>query len=998
MRQLINWIQKNGIFLVIFLLGLTPLIWFYKRPGVLITGSDTNFPLNPDIWFRRRFFVWNSVGQAGSDFSSSVAGTFFHLIQYLPFKLGFSLQRVEIISVIFWFMLIVFAAYFFARAILPYKKIPQLVFVVLYAFNIYLFNSWENIKVSNLSLTAAIPIGLGILQLLRDRKIGLGRALLFSLVCGVIISGGGINPAYIICFFLILFIFTLGEILTQFSKETIIFRLCELFYVSITILLVNSFWILPTINFIFTNISGSGSIDKIGYNNWIDSISENTSLVNILKMQGAWDWYSFDGITKSPLYIPYSVNYFFNPVFIIFSFMLPTIAFLSFIFKSAKRSYLYVSFAIMLILAVFLGAGTHPPTDTLFRFLSSHIPFFTLFRSPWYIFTPLLTLSLAGLVSLLLYNFGKKLSLFFAAILIVGNLIYCYPLVIGKIFRPASHDNFYVKFPSYVYSTEKWLATADIKGRIISYPDNEIERFSWGYNAIDSILGLFSDKEVLFSALNSTDSSISKLMSEFYLSLQKGELQKMQNLAQVLNAEKIFYKYDQETLSKDVTSELDVFPKDTFGKWTFYSLPGSSRNKIYTSSNIFLSFPYEKSARILSVIGNSGITVNPQDQIVSIFNRSDIKTGKIIYATNSQFDEAQRFNYSTSNLKDRLLKRDLSKVIYNVNITDEGDYMPLLEKYDLIKFGIDITQNVDVELDGKSTKLKVKSTDDSYVYFSPVHLSTGGHRIAISLNNVNLISDKNYNKAGEGIVNVDVTNGEKTFSLENKSTKDLTINFPIDNPDQFSTYMVQLQYRQIYGENAAVLTEQDSKTSVIKNQTERLPNYPEWGNFSFYYEPIKTKSSIEVRLLAPYPRDVLGTKILYKNLSVNRVFTNDLFLINKPENVVTRESITYKELSPVLYEGEVKDSKGWEVINFLENYSPNWKIEILNTDESFKPNIMHFTSNYYANGWLVSKLPKNFKFRIYYQRQNLLKIGYIISSITVIAVVIIYIYRKKYEK
>src|SRR5258708_14826173 len=197
-------------------------------------------------------------------------------------------------------MLIVFAAYFFARAILPYKKIPQLVFVVLYAFNIYLFNSWENIKVSNLSVTVVIRIGRGILQLLRDCKIGLGRALLFSLVCGVIISGGGINPAYIICFFLILFIFTLGEILTQFSKETIIFRLCELFYVSITILLVNSFWILPTINFIFTTISVSGSIDKIGYNNWIDSLLENTSLVNSFKLHAAWDCYSFDGITKSP--------------------------------------------------------------------------------------------------------------------------------------------------------------------------------------------------------------------------------------------------------------------------------------------------------------------------------------------------------------------------------------------------------------------------------------------------------------------------------------------------------------------------------------------------------------------------------------------------------------------------------------------------------------------------------------------------------------------------
>src|SRR6185369_13085197 len=135
--------KRKLVLLIILLLGLTPLVWFFRRPGVLITGSDTNFPLNPAVWFMRRFFVWNSVGNAGSDFSSSTAGTFFHFIQYMPYKLGLPLQSVEIFSLLFWSMLIIFSTFFLATLLFPKNKVPQILFTVFYSFNIYLFNTWE---------------------------------------------------------------------------------------------------------------------------------------------------------------------------------------------------------------------------------------------------------------------------------------------------------------------------------------------------------------------------------------------------------------------------------------------------------------------------------------------------------------------------------------------------------------------------------------------------------------------------------------------------------------------------------------------------------------------------------------------------------------------------------------------------------------------------------------------------------------------------------------
>ena len=480
-------------YLIIILFGLTPLLWFYKKGDVLINGIDTNFPLDPEVWFMRRFYVWNSVANGGLDFSSSTAGLFFHLIQVIPYKLGFNLQQVQMISLVFWFFLIVLGAFLFARVVFTKKPLVQLLFVSLYSFNIYLFNSWENVKVANLSLMAAIPFALMLLVLLRQKAITISLAILFSVSVGIILSGAGINPAYFISFFIIISFYILAEIVSNFNKQFIISRLRHLLVICIPLLLVNLFWVLPTFFFISHQISSSGSIDKIGFTNWIDSLSENTSILNVLRLQGAWDWYPVDTQTNTPYYIPYASNYFYKLPFILFSLLLPLLALLSLLKYENKNRHLYVAFGAMLVIGVFLGAGTHLPTGAVFRFLLDHLPFFTLFRSPWYIFTPLTVMAIAGLVSLLFYNLnrartsGSKIFLLFSLVvslltvtIIIGNFFYSYPLISGKIFRPGRPDSFYVQFPDYVIQSKDRLINAS-EGRIVSYPDREMENFEWGY-------------------------------------------------------------------------------------------------------------------------------------------------------------------------------------------------------------------------------------------------------------------------------------------------------------------------------------------------------------------------------------------------------------------------------------------------------------------------------------------------------------------------------------
>ena len=144
MKRLIKYKRYMPIIFVV-LLGLVPILWFSNKGNVLINGVDTNFPLNPLIWFERRFYVWNSVPNLGTDFSSGIAGLFFHLVQAAPYFLRFSLHNVELLSLIFWFLAIVIGAYVFAKSIIPKHFLAQIIFVVFYVLKLIHLNYLESI-------------------------------------------------------------------------------------------------------------------------------------------------------------------------------------------------------------------------------------------------------------------------------------------------------------------------------------------------------------------------------------------------------------------------------------------------------------------------------------------------------------------------------------------------------------------------------------------------------------------------------------------------------------------------------------------------------------------------------------------------------------------------------------------------------------------------------------------------------------------------------------
>lgn len=991
---------------LIVILGFTPLVWFLKKGDVLIDGVDTNFPLNPTLWLLRRFFVWNSLPNAGVDFSSSTAGIFFHSLQVILTVVGFSLQNVELLTLVFWFLAIVLSAFLFAAVLVPGKRLLQLLFVVLYSFNIYLFNTWENIKVANLSLYVALPLVLAVLLGLKEKKISLGLAMLLTSFSSIIVSGAGINPSYFLVLLLAIAIYTISELLVDISVRNAVYHFKYSSLVLAIILLVNMFWILPTITYVTKNISPGGSIYEIGFTNWIDSLSENTSLLNVARIQGAWDWYSVDEATGLPLYIPYSLRYFKQTPFVLFSFIIPALSMISLMFVKKRTAGVYIMFASMMALGIFLGAGTHQPSGAIYKYLLDHLPFFSLFRSPWYIFTPLLIFAYSGLSVLLfdrIYAYNalslkpilKTALSVFIFVLIAGNLVYSYPLVLGRIFRPNSPDSFYIRFPEYVFSAAKWLDD-NPDGRVISFPEDDIEKFDWGYRGVESILQLISDKEFLFSPLNSQDSPVSLVVKELYSSLKKGQWDAVYSLSSKMNASLVFYKDDQVSLSKGLFNPPASLEHVSFGPWSFYKIPAEkSLGKIYVPGLLNVTAQANQIPRSLAFLKKEELLLNSADSVVGsnplVFGLS----GKVVIAENLQARDAQNFESNPSDLSSRLVIRKTSPAGFVATFSEGGEYEVRLENYKLGDFGIVPGGGLPVSIDGKEDLLPFLEGNDSFVTFGPVLFSPGKHQIDISTRGENLLVGGGFengyifDKDGSGEYEiVSDTFGNNMLSIANRGKRDISAYFNIRDFDPLGLYCIQVRYKQIYGGNPLLLVDQHAKDTLIKSQAERFPNYPEWNTVSFYYRPVGAISSSRVGLIAPTIEDPFGTKILYDDLSVNRVFTNDILFIKKGKQQEFDADIMYSRVSPVEYRGEITSEDSQQVIIFSENYSPDWKLSVIGANGSIKrTDIKHFSVNAYQNGWMVTGGQGTYSFKIYYEPQRIYVIGGIVSGIALLSLI-----------
>lgn len=953
--------------LVLLLLGLTPVLWFWGRPTILINGIDTNFPLNPVVWLSRRFFVWNPIPNAGADFSSSLSGLFFHSIQAVPYSLGASLQLTEEISLIFWFALIVFSAYIFSTLFFSSYPIRLLV-TSLYAFNIYLFNSWENVKVSNLSLVATLPLLLYLYFKLTSSK-SRAKLYLYLGLTGIISSGSGINPAYFATIILALSLALFGQIVFATSRQELAGFVRTFIKVVCILVLTNTYWLLPTINFILS-IPVSGSITKIGFTNWLESLSQNTSFLNLIRLQGAWDWYTTISNTTTPLYIPYALNYFHNPIFILTGFLFPTLLILSLV-SPLTRHYakLAFTFGLMYCIGLFLGAGSHPPTGIIFIFLSDHLPFFSLFRSPWYIFTPLVILAQAFFVGLFIYQLSlqnfrghRVVTAVLSTLLIIINLIYCYPLVTGRIFRPLRADTFYISFPDYLLASANWLKTQS--GRLLTYPDSEIESFVWKYRGLESVIQLASNAQLIFPSLNDKTSPISSLISQLYLFLKRGQTVAASTIAAKLNITHLFNKTDQWA-DIPLPAAYTSLPKTTFGPWHFYAFPASSLPKIFSPALVAYVSPYSESSLAEGFVPSNTVMLNPEDSQVAPLK---LNGDSLIVAQN------------TSTIY------DLVPAQYHITVAEPNQFSVSWVNYHLP----DTISTLQV--DQLPSPLTQASSTDSFANYSSISLSSGKHLLSLPITYHNQLDPKPFYLSPSDL-SLLPDSAPAGFGVASKGPSH--IKFKVISFDPFTKYLVKLNYRLVQGQSFQLHVSQEHETAPIKTQSEAYPQSPDSNSIAFYFEPVPFASDLSIDLEAQPNPNQTDTKIFYSDVGIYPLFSNPLILTaHAPSpSVVTCPNLTFSSLSPVHYTGSISGLSNSCLVVFSENYSPGWHLTVKNPG-AIPPSISHFTANTFANGWYISSPQSQVDFDITYFPQTYFIVGIGISLSTLLILLGIYLRSK----
>jgi len=969
-------LRKHWIYIALILMSVTPLLWYMGKPGMIINGLDMNFPLDPLVWFARRFYVWNDTINAGIDATTSTSGWFFHLIQVIPFALGFSLRATQMFSLVFWFGAVVFGSFYFAKAIITKNKLAQLLIVFIYSYNIYLFNTWENVKVANLALVVGLPLFLGLIHRYVYLHLPIRKLIPCAAFFSIVIAGSGINPAYFIALVgaVVLYLFIVS--IFEFKRIRYIWK--GGFAMLSILVLVNFFWILPFARSFFFG-SQAQTLEEIGYTNWLSALSENTSLLNVIRLQGAWDWYASDA-SGFPLYIPHALNYFRSFPFIAFSFVVPFLVLLSFVFKTKKKMSVYSFFGVILAIGIFMGAGLHEPTGAVYSFLVRYVPYLSFFRSPWYIFTPYVTLAYASLVGLLFATLSERWGkrkiyksfsvnkLFTLAFIVFffARLTYLYPMVFGKIYRVGRPDSFFVNFPDYVFESSDWLDSRASKNRVITYPDDDLEQFDWGYRGTESILSLSSNQEVIAPSFVFENDTVKSILGRFHADMKRGNYDSAKDLVKVLNVDTLMVKNDAISSAKKINPR--IFDAISFGKWKFYDL-GDDISKIRSVSGIYLDKTpdSESLVRVMSTLDTGSVTVLEGDS-----EARKIMKGKPIGSFIRELDSISYEANPTGNRQSYFI--DVPEGIYSLAVELSG-----FNSSDLS------VSSSTIPLEGVATY----STDTMYV-LEDVAVPSGEHILDVSYpESFNLVAT---DEVLESQKSLDLREDElpeegSTIVAYGEGEDDNRIKIPISRFDPMNDYMLEFDYKYFYGRIPIVDIFQSSET--VSFMSLKIPSDmdTDWAKKSVLVSPARVESNLTAHIVVPGKEEKDRSKTFFENISLRRVYDNRIYAIESGKEVILTPNVSFEKISPVEYRVSVSEIEDNYLLVFAENYKSDW---VLKSDSNIgKP--LHFKVNGYANAWYIAGNEEVQEFTIYYKAQDYYYFGVLISITTILVSVMIYL-------
>src|SRR3990167_566912 len=380
LQTLPKWFFERPWLWVVLLAAVLPLTWF--AGAYLVTGTDINFPLDPLWRLVSRFSLWDPSFITGRDQSVALPTQVFAGVQALLALIGLGNKLIEQLELVFWLGASGLAATFFFAQLLAAQKPEARTWgmalgVTVYLFNLFLVNRINEIDVATLGAYVLVPALLGFGLSVRNGQLkfwqaGLGAALVSLLGVGLFA-----NPPLVFVVTLFLIAWTLVLLVTQTRHQTIQY-LQFLGVFAVAFGLVHLWWLIPYFGSLHVLVGGDEGLGGLNLLDWVDGVSRHTNFWNVLRMQGAWDWYEV-GIDDKP-YFPPAALYRGNLIVIALSLILPLGALLSAksrqYFDRTGKALWWIALVTLLVSLIYSMGTNNPVSRWLYDLTGDTVPYF----------------------------------------------------------------------------------------------------------------------------------------------------------------------------------------------------------------------------------------------------------------------------------------------------------------------------------------------------------------------------------------------------------------------------------------------------------------------------------------------------------------------------------------------------------------------------------------------------------------------------------------------
>lgn len=374
---------------------------------------------------------------------------------------------------------------------------------------------------------------------------------------------------------------------------------------------------------------------------------------------------------------------------------------------------------------------------------------------------------------------------------------------------------------------------------------------------------------------------------------------------------------------------------------------------------------------------------------------------KSLNLNNSKFEEATAIlrknmvNFGYLTLHPILLDSPNNKYwVYRFNIEKDGKYNLYLDNNRIGEFykqPSDIKLQIDGDILDRSLIF-----ENNLINLGEIFLTEGTHEIGIP--------DPESINLAQG--------GDKEIVLSSKTQS--KIQFPVFPFDPFSAYLVSYDYWVRKGGEFHLTTSYDNDNIILPNDKHTyrkslvddryvhdfIPDlvyvFPKSGSSSFdigfkvdsYNDCHKERTVFSLTCSNKEYKKLFDkeTEVVIKNLSVKKVFNNNLHLIQTfSDKKIQVPGLKFTKINPSEYKIQISDAKEPYLLVFSELFHNGWKIKM--KDGTFIDDKSHLLVNAYANGWWIDKLG-DYEMTLKFVPQNFMDVGEKVSTIAAIIVLI----------